>query len=456
VQNTISGIRSGVVAGEVISVASDHSSVLGGRNLTLSSGADRTSGFHADNATSDAPMTISEPEIFVLGNADLWLANTNNSASEIRLYEAQSATGAFPAAGTNYVGIKAPALAADYTLTLPTTDGDANQVLSTDGSGVLSWTDVAILPSASEAYNINAGAAPNYPAVDVKGQYIAFVDKGNDVVYLSDDSGATWTTSDPGISNPEGIAFTSDFGSIVVANAGSAGAAFRRSTNGGSSWADVTNPTTGVAIYNIFCKGTTFIALKGASSTEIARSTDSGATFSSVAITSASHAFAAADDTASPNTVWLVVASGTATAYRSTNDGATWSSVTLPFVPYNAAAFGFVNGKFRLIGSGGLYADSTTGASGSWTTHPIGFYSNNTPFRTSAFTAANGDYNYFIANGSMYKVHLENEGDVTASPITGGNFVGAYLVYSGGDLYGVPYNTAGVGIQSIFKITNIP
>lgn len=158
VQNTISGIRSGVVAGEVISVASDHSSVLGGRNLTLSSGADRTSGFHADNATSDAPMTISEPEIFVLGNADLWLANTNNSASEIRLYEAQSATGAFPAAGTNYVGIKAPTLAADYTLTLPTTDGDANQVLSTDGSGTLSWATAGGLTNFTESVNT---AAPN-------------------------------------------------------------------------------------------------------------------------------------------------------------------------------------------------------------------------------------------------------------------------------------------------------
>ena len=329
-------------------------------------------------------------------------------------------------------------------------DGTIKELQSGD-----SLPATSILPSASEAYNINADTSPNFTAVDVKGQYIAFVDKGNDRVYISDDSGVTWTTSDPGISNPEGIAFTSDFGSIVVANAGSAGAAFRRSTNGGSSWANVTNPTTGTAIYNMFCKGTTFIGLKGTSSTEIARSTDSGATFSSVAITSASHNFAAADDTASPNTVWLVIASGTVTAYRSTNDGATWSSVTLPFAPLNVSFFGFVNGKFRLIGSGGWYADSTTGASGSWTTHPIGFYSNNTPSRTGVFTAANGDYNYFIASGSVYKIHLENEGDVTASSISGSNFGCAYLVYSGGDLYGVS-STTGVGAQSIFKITNIP
>lgn len=42
--------------------------------------------------------------------------------------------------GTDYVAIRAPAtLAASYTLTLPADDGTTGQVLSTDGSGVLSW-----------------------------------------------------------------------------------------------------------------------------------------------------------------------------------------------------------------------------------------------------------------------------------------------------------------------------
>lgn len=43
--------------------------------------------------------------------------------------------------GTNKVTIQAPAtLAGDYTLTLPVDDGTADQLLKTDGSGVLSWT----------------------------------------------------------------------------------------------------------------------------------------------------------------------------------------------------------------------------------------------------------------------------------------------------------------------------
>ncbi len=47
--------------------------------------------------------------------------------------------------GTNKITVKAPnTLAADYTLTLPANDGDADQYLKTDGSGVTTW---AAIPS---------------------------------------------------------------------------------------------------------------------------------------------------------------------------------------------------------------------------------------------------------------------------------------------------------------------
>lgn len=53
-----------------------------------------------------------------------------------------------PDNGTNTVSIQAPAtLAADYTLTLPVDDGTTGQVLSTDGSGVLSWVSNAAVSS---------------------------------------------------------------------------------------------------------------------------------------------------------------------------------------------------------------------------------------------------------------------------------------------------------------------
>ncbi|RKZ25799.1 hypothetical protein DRQ26_05350, partial [bacterium] len=45
--------------------------------------------------------------------------------------------------GSNYTGFRAPdVLGSDYMYTLPTTDGSSGQVLSTDGSGALSWIDV--------------------------------------------------------------------------------------------------------------------------------------------------------------------------------------------------------------------------------------------------------------------------------------------------------------------------
>lgn len=47
-------------------------------------------------------------------------------------------------AGTDTITIQAPSsIAASYTLTLPDTDGDADQFLKTDGSGVLSWSAVS-------------------------------------------------------------------------------------------------------------------------------------------------------------------------------------------------------------------------------------------------------------------------------------------------------------------------
>ncbi len=59
------------------------------------------------------------------------------------------------AGNVNYVDIKAPTLAANYSLTLPIDDGTVGQVLSTDGSGVLSWKSNAAIV----AYNLFHGSA---------------------------------------------------------------------------------------------------------------------------------------------------------------------------------------------------------------------------------------------------------------------------------------------------------
>jgi len=67
------------------------------------------------------------------GHIAVGFGSTNNPP--IRFYESS-------ANGTNSIGIKAPAtLTADSTYTLPTADGTSGQVLQTNGTGTLSWTN---------------------------------------------------------------------------------------------------------------------------------------------------------------------------------------------------------------------------------------------------------------------------------------------------------------------------
>ena len=65
----------------------------------------------------------------------LSLKNGATSAGKIEFYEDSDN-------GTNKVTLIGPASTADITLTLPSSDGDSGQVLSTDGDGVMSWATV--------------------------------------------------------------------------------------------------------------------------------------------------------------------------------------------------------------------------------------------------------------------------------------------------------------------------
>jgi hypothetical protein len=95
--------------------------------------------------------------------------------------------------GTNYVALKAPAsVSADLTFTLPATDGTNGQVLSTNGSGVLSFTTPSAGISwqssvktsgftavAGEGYFCNTTSSAftvTLPASPTAGQQIALVD----------------------------------------------------------------------------------------------------------------------------------------------------------------------------------------------------------------------------------------------------------------------------------------
>jgi len=93
---------------------------------------DGTSGTLIQNTTGASITDLGQANF--TGYVDIFGQTAQQGA--LALYE-QTAN------GTNYVQLQSPAaLAASYTLTLPVDDGTSGQLLSTDGSGVLSWTSI--------------------------------------------------------------------------------------------------------------------------------------------------------------------------------------------------------------------------------------------------------------------------------------------------------------------------
>ena len=116
-----------------------HASFGGNITLTMPATTDtlvaRTTTDTLTNKTLTTP-TITTPVV----NAGLQLKNGATSAGFIEFFEDSDN-------GTNKVTLIGPASTSDITLTLPSSDGDSGQVLTTDGSGVLSFATV------SGAYN---------------------------------------------------------------------------------------------------------------------------------------------------------------------------------------------------------------------------------------------------------------------------------------------------------------
>ncbi len=85
----------------------------------------------AGNTTLSGTLGVSGSATLNLG---LTIGNGSSAAGTIAINEDTDD-------GTNKVILQAQAMASDYTLTLPVDDGTSGQVLSTDGSGNLSWAE---------------------------------------------------------------------------------------------------------------------------------------------------------------------------------------------------------------------------------------------------------------------------------------------------------------------------
>jgi hypothetical protein len=97
-----------------------------------------------DGASSGTLLTVDDSTTSITAYG---LSGFNLSAqTELRFQEAI-------ANGTNYVGFKAPSsITANKMWTLPATDGSLNQMLTTNGSGVLSWSSPTASAAGSDTY----------------------------------------------------------------------------------------------------------------------------------------------------------------------------------------------------------------------------------------------------------------------------------------------------------------
>lgn len=77
----------------------------------------------------------------LLQNSGVSIDDSNNVVVPGSLTSSTSLVLEDPGAGSNKITIQSPTLSGDVTLTLPVDDGAPDQVLSTNGSGVLSWVD---------------------------------------------------------------------------------------------------------------------------------------------------------------------------------------------------------------------------------------------------------------------------------------------------------------------------
>ncbi|WKZ29716.1 MAG: hypothetical protein QY314_02805 [Candidatus Dojkabacteria bacterium] len=118
--------------------------VSANNRLELSDGTNLLA-YLTDNGTTGT-LTATGNLVALGGNVQ---SGSSSQTGGLRLYDGSS----------NSVLLTVPGIASDYTLTLPTTDGDANQVLRTDGSGALSWvsTDFTLAGGTGTPQTISSG-----------------------------------------------------------------------------------------------------------------------------------------------------------------------------------------------------------------------------------------------------------------------------------------------------------
>ena len=204
-----------LTAGTNISITNDSGSIT---IAASGSGSGITSVSADTNPQLGGDLDVSTYSITSTSNGDVNLdpngtgvvvfkGNANRGSGQFKLNCEQNSHG---------IVIKGPAhsAAASYTLTLPTSDGDANQLLKTDGSGNLSWaTDANTTYTAGNGLDLTSTAF----SVDLKANGGLVIEgEGNEVAV---DLGASAITGTLGIADGgTGVTGTPNNGQLLIGN----------------------------------------------------------------------------------------------------------------------------------------------------------------------------------------------------------------------------------------------
>jgi hypothetical protein len=106
----------------------------------------------------------------------MWLANNNSTASQLRFYEPNGLTGAFPPAGINYTAFRAGAQGADITYTLPIANVNAAASatdlgtghMEVNSAGTMSWRQT-VVTTGNATFVATAAQSSNDQTIAVTG-----------------------------------------------------------------------------------------------------------------------------------------------------------------------------------------------------------------------------------------------------------------------------------------------
>ncbi|MCK6511675.1 YCF48-related protein [Myxococcota bacterium] len=299
--------------------------------------------------------------------------------------------------------------------------GTSGTILRSGDSGS-TWS---VVPNPTPASTWLYGVFRNYATSN----YIAVGEYG--LSLRTADYGATWTVASPSIGTLRSV---TQSGSNNFAAAGFASNLVRSNDNG-VSWTDAS--TTGSTFYGIDASdGTPATLIAVGTSGLIHRSTDSGATWSSVTAPTTSSLYAVS----AQSTSGFVTVGASGTIHYSSNNGVSWSTRTSG-VTNTLNGVHCLSTRCLAVGSSGTIVLSTDSTANVWSrsTNP----NTDTLYAVAQYSATSA-----VAVGSLGRILWSGNGGVSWTPLTSPTTNTLYTVVSVGNGRYLAADSAGVVVAS--------